>query len=391
MKYVYIKNGDAVAQVRRFLNASKYDAGGPDAFIVDFLRKRIDDEVLVICKSNQASQFKSGRICARSFKDKRTWIDNTTSRVLSALQAGIAILRWKPDRILCGCTGELLWVSVLVAKILRVPVVNSRHGELQTRKGFAAALTSRLNQLCICACDAIVCHGPFMADQIRALGFDEEKLFEFEVDLSGFADSDDTLPMPKGFSKFASVHNYLITFIGRVQHSKGIFDLLNAFSKLREIVLGVGLVYVGEGKDWDNLREQVDESGFTDDVFLMGKIEHCFLPNIIRKSTLILAPTRPELGEGRCMVVLESLVLGVPVVVPNFGPFPYAVNDEVNGLLFEPGSELSLLSKLKHVLMDHHKLENLRFGAAQTSCQLLQGQTSFGDAVSAAFKSVSLQ
>ena len=389
MKYTYIKHGDAVDQVRRLSNTATYEMSGPDAFIGDFLRKHLDDDVLVLCKTNQDSRFESGRIFAQSFNENRYGVGRVAGRMISALQMGRALFKWRPDRILCGCSGEMLWISVLVAKVLGVPIVNSRHGELQDRRG-VAGLVAWLDRFCICRCDSIVCHGPYMADQIRALGFDESKLFEFEVDLSEFAKSDDNFSIPDALSNFVASHKFIITFIGRVQHNKGIFDLLSAFSKLRDLVNGVGLAFVGEGDDSNKLREQVEKSDFADNVLLMGKVEHNLLPNIIRNSTLILAPTQPSFPEGRCMVVLESLVLEVPVIVPNFGPFPYAVNDDVNGLLFDPGSELSLFNKLKCVLMDQLKLESLRCGAAVTSRQLLQNQTSFGDAVHFAFKSASL-
>ena len=87
------------------------------------------------------------------------------------------------------------------------------------------------------------------------------------------------------------------------------------------------------------------------------------------------------------MVVLESLVLGVPVVAPDFGPFPYAVQHLVNGLLFEPGSRESLRQMLASALQGG-TTDRLREGAARSGRELLASQQSFANAVDSTFAAV---
>jgi glycosyltransferase involved in cell wall biosynthesis len=84
------------------------------------------------------------------------------------------------------------------------------------------------------------------------------------------------------------------------------------------------------------------------------------------------------------MVVLESLVLGVPVVAPDFGPFPFAVKDRVNGILFEGGSWQALRQSLANV-MQPQMLGVLREGAANTGRELLASQQGFATAVDVTF------
>src|SRR5688572_29798954 len=50
-RYVYVKNGDAVEQVRKFALRGDTDRSGPDAFIGSFLQAHAEDAVLVLCRS----------------------------------------------------------------------------------------------------------------------------------------------------------------------------------------------------------------------------------------------------------------------------------------------------------------------------------------------------
>ena len=303
----------------------------------------LEDEVLVLCRSKERDCFEHGNIRAESFPLFGPF--SVLRKRWSALRIGFKILRWGPDRILCGCTGELLWVATATSRLMGVPIVNSRHNEVIERSGIGRVAMA-LNRLSIRACTGVVCHGPFLADQVRDLGVAADRTRQFEVDLTDFAATPTELPAPERLREFAERFSVVFAFIGRIQLDKGVFDLLDAFSDLVQAGNAqIGLVYVGDGKDFELLRRRVQERDLAGRVLMLGRIAHGQLPSILRHVGIVVTPTRPEFPEGRCMVVLESLVLGVPVVAPDFGPFPYAVQHLVNGLLFEAGSRESLRQK----------------------------------------------
>ncbi|MGH8241820.1 MAG: glycosyltransferase [Steroidobacteraceae bacterium] len=385
MRYVYVKNGDAVDQVRNFALRGETRRSGPDAFIGDFLQAHAEDEVLVLCRSKKRDCFEHGNIRAESFPLFGPF--GVLRTRWSALRIGARILRWGPDRILCGCTGELLWVTTAASRLLGVPIVNSRHNEVIERSGIGRVAMA-LNRLSIRACSGVVCHGPFLADQVRDLGVAADRTRQFEVDLTDFAAMSVELPAPERLRELVERFSVVFAFIGRIQHDKGVFDLLDAFADLVQAgEARVGLVYVGDGKDLELLRRRVQERDLAGRVLMLGRIDHGQLPSILRHVSLAVTPTRPEFPEGRCMVVLESLVLGVPVVAPDFGPFPYAVQHLVNGLLFEAGSRESLRQNLALALQGD-AIDRLREGAARTGRELLASQQSFANAVDSTFAAV---
>jgi glycosyltransferase involved in cell wall biosynthesis len=385
LRYVYVKNGDAVDQVRIFALTRGTDRSGPDAFIGDFLRAHVKDDILVLCRSKERDCFEHGNIQAKSFPAPSPW--RMLRKGWSALRIGVEILSWRPDRILCGCTGDLLWVATATSRLMGVPIVNSRHNEVIERSGIGRVAMA-LNRLSIRACTGVVCHGPFLAEQVRDLGVPTHRTRQFEVDLTDFAATPTEQPAPEDLREFARRFDVVFAFIGRIQLDKGVIDLLDAFSDLvRSGNTQIGLVYVGNGKDFELLRRRSQECDLAGRVLILGRIAHGQLPAILRHVGIVVAPTRPEFPEGRCMVVLESLVLGVPVVAPDFGPFPYAVQHLVNGLLFEAGRREALRDNLALALQPE-TIGRLRQGAATTARELLASQQSFANAVDSTFAAV---
>ena len=386
MRYVYVKNGNAVDQVRRLAHADDLDRSGPDAFVGDFIQAQRGEDLLLLCRTSRRERYIEGELRAEAFPDGDGRLFGVFARGWSAMTIGFQILHWRPQRILCGCAGELLWICVLVSKLLGVPLVHSRHNEVQRRAGFGRILTA-LDRMSIRACAGVVCHGPFLRDQILALGVPAATVFEFDVDLRGFAAMGIQAVAPLEVQHFARRFKHILMFVGRVQVNKGVIDLLEAFCRLpRDLCERVGLVYIGDGKDMPLLNRRVQGLSIADRVLIVGRVPHSQLAGSLRLASVVVAPTRPEFPEGRCMVVLESLALGVPVIGPDSGPFPYAIRHDVNGLLFEAGKPDGLCAALTRLLEHAMTVESLRRGALLSASQFTAVHQSFAAAVDLAFK-----
>lgn len=383
MRYAYVKNGDAVAQVRRVVESGKQT--GADANVGGFLAAHHSDDVMVLCRSRPADQFEVSGVVAQSLPGP-AGAGALIGRVVAAVRVGARILAWRPDRVVCGCGREMLWVSVAAAKIRGVPVVVARHTGMPVRRG-VSRLSYAIESYFLRRCHAVVAHGPFLVDSMRQVGVDSKKVYEFDVDLRGFASDTGSGPIPKCLAKFVSRFSLLVMYVGRMQADKGILDLLEAVARLRgSAVREVGLVYVGDGDDFERLRRAVAAREMGDRVLLMGRIPHDVLSPVMRCATVIATPTRPPLQEGRCMVVAESFVVGVPVVAPAYAAFPYVVDHERNGLLFKPGSVDDLSRGIEQLAGDRSLVERLRNGALASGRKLLgSGGHDFAAAVQAAF------
>lgn len=219
------------------------------------------------------------------------------------------------------------------------------------------------------------------------LGVPQDRIFEFDVDLRTFVAAGASASVPAALANFKARFDAIVMFLGRMQSDKGVLDLLDAFcSAIPSCPLSAGLVYVGQGADFGRLKASIRERRIEDKVLLLGKVAHESIPAVLRCATLVATPTRPPLSEGRCMVMLESLVLGVPVVAPDYAAFPYAIQHGTNGLLFATGNKHALGECMAQILSDASLRRRLEQGAVQTGRALLGTSRSFASAVDLAFE-----
>lgn len=383
MRYAYVKNGDALAQVARFMDGAGGESG-PDAFIGDFLRRHPTEEVLVLCRGDRSAGIGNGRLRAQAVASPRWVPGQGLRRVWASIGIGLEILRWRPDRLLVGCSGEMLWCPYLAGRIIGAEIVVSRHGGLPN-EGLPGRLKLFVERAVLRSVRAVICHGPFLADGIRDLGVPVDRIREFEVDLSRFASRRGPEELPQSLEELRQRRPFLLMYVGRIQASKGPLDLLEAFRRLpAELAERAGLVFVGDGADIEVLRARVAACQ-PGSVLVLGKVPHDSLPCIMSSASIIAAPTQPQLPEGRCMVVLEAMSLGVPVIAPRFAAFPYAIAHEVNGLMYEPGSVDALSDAIARVIRDPEFRGRLAVAARDSGALLAGSGQSFGAAVEAAF------
>lgn len=377
-RFAYVKNGDAVDQVARILGSGAPAASGPDAFLADLLAALPSAQLLVLSRQRRAAAFAAGNVAARV-------IDGGTgpwSKIVRKPAAFAAILldllRFRPERIVCGCLGSRLWAATLAARLLRVPIVYSGHNRVhEPADRWPRRLEARIDRLMLRWVDGAVCHGPYLKSELAALGIPRgSEPYEFDVALEG-------LPEPRTGSPAGSARTLL--FVGRLEREKGVFDLLEA----AEPLLGRSdrrLVFVGGGRVEAALRERIERSPYAARVHMTGALPHAEVLKLMREAWVVATPSRPDFPEGRCMAAMEALTLGVPVVAPGYGPFPFLVQHEVNGLLFKPGNVAELSARLAALWQDELLAARLRQGAARTSQRLRSPPLGFADALRAAFR-----
>ncbi len=335
-----------VAESQRLLSRSSVGAlpsGGPDLFLLTVAS--LIDEAGDLLLSSVGS---ANRRCTHTLGTAIEYGARpaTGSKLGRRFQYAAAVknmlvdaLRFKPDIILCGVEGPFALAYYLVAKVLRVPFVFLVH--VAPSQNTLSGLTKHLNQYVARRAHSVIAHGPYLRDCLLQMGVTPSRLLEFDTS----ADIPAPLAKDVGASRSPSP---LFVFAGRVEFEKGIFDLLTAFHSYRQQKNGQ-LIYFGEGSACDALREAVNDSPYAQDIDVRGKAPQAEVFGKIANAWATVTPTRQSFPEGRCMTALESLALGTPVIAPDFGPFPYAVNHNVNGLLFNPDDVDALTQSLLNI------------------------------------------
>jgi glycosyltransferase involved in cell wall biosynthesis len=376
--YAYVKNGDVVRQLERIGQDGALSTSGPDGFLNGFLQAQGADGIYLVGTAATHRRHRNGRIRAESYPEgSGRW--RTPLRLAAAFRLLTGLLLRRPERIVCGKLGPMLWSCFVASRVLRVPLVFSCHNSLST--GRATPLQrwrGRVDAACIRRSAGAVCHGPFLRQELEAIGVDHGRVAEFDVDFSDVLRLRQVNRPPYG--------KRTILFVGRIERAKGVFDLLSAATPLMVRDRSWRLAFVGSGRHEAALTDAVADSGLGDRVRLTGELPHADVVQVIQDAAVMVTPTRPEFPEGRCMAAMEALVLGVPVLAPDFGPFRHLVRHGENGVLFRPGDVEDLTASLEWMLEDR-TAAGLRSGA-RASGEALTASLGFSAALRHAFEEI---
>lgn len=182
-RYVYIKNGDVVAQLKRITASGEIGiTSGPDAFLYEFLRTIGGASVFIASRLNKNAHYQDGKAVACLYKTDGNIFLKIMRRFYSTLNLFFKLVSYRPTRILCGTAGGFLWVSLLVSRIYSIPIVFSCHNRIndQDRAPFRWMI-DKINNWCIRQCFNVVCHGPFLRDQLMTIGVASRNIISFDI------------------------------------------------------------------------------------------------------------------------------------------------------------------------------------------------------------------
>ena len=138
----------------------------------------------------------------------------------------------------------------------------------------------------------------------------------------------------------------VLGFIGRIAWSKGIVELAEAWSDLRNEFPDLHLLMVGPIETEDPIPMRVDEQLRRDPrVHLIG--EEWDTPPLYASMDMVLLPTYRE---GLPTVLLEAAAMSLPVVATRVAGCVDVVEDGITGILVPPYDSLSLAGAIRRYL-----------------------------------------
>ena len=160
-----------------------------------------------------------------------------------------------------------------------------------------------------------------------------------------------TLPQP------GQVDAVRVVFVGRLEQRKGIDVLLEAAKTLLPRYAELSFDLVGDDSIEDSTGRTFRES-FTaeygsepwmDRVRFRGEVSDAELRGFYRTADIVVAPSR---FESFGIVALEAMSEGKPVIGCRTGGMVEVIEDEVSGLLAEPGDTETLQSAIARLVSD---------------------------------------
>lgn len=371
LRVAYLKCGDVAGEAARyFATGSRAETSGPDAFTHSVLDAADGAPVLLLGAHGAGARWESGHT---EVIDYGAGFARSPLRLPRDLPKVVRrILRFTPDIVICGAPGPLFWAAFLAARLSRARLVYCQHVRLSSAEGGAGRrLRKGLDRLLVRRADAVLAHGPYLEAQLREAGVEPARIRRFEL---GFG------PALEAPAERLADGRYVL-FVGRLEQLKGVFELFEACVPLLRADADLRLRFAGDGAAAEALRARVAASPVAKQVELLGALPHEEVAGLMRGAEVVVTPTRSAFPEGRCMAALEALACGAPVIAPDFGPFPYVVEDGRNGLLYEPDAVPALQAALARVLEDETLRTRLRRGARSSGEQLRRPQRRFIDAL----------
>ena len=156
-------------------------------------------------------------------------------------------------------------------------------------------------------------------------------------------------------SKIKAIHNFVelkdydldviddgyALYFGRLSKEKGILNLINAFTKLKE-----GKLYIaGEGPEKETIEKIIKENNLENRIKLLGFLNADQMKDTIRKCKFVIVPS---IWYENCPYsVMETLAIGKPVIGANIGGISELVKNEQSGLTYKYDDIDDLANKME--------------------------------------------
>jgi glycosyltransferase involved in cell wall biosynthesis len=150
-----------------------------------------------------------------------------------------------------------------------------------------------------------------------------------------------------------------LAYVGRLDESKGVFDILHSVILLKKQGIEVRLVIAGSGPDESRMRALVEQSNVADVVTFTGVVHEADRDRIWEQSDLFIFPTHRE---ALPYSLLESMAARTPALVSRVGAIPDVIQDGVHGIFIPPKSPQVLADTIARLNDDRQAI--YRMGAA---------------------------
>lgn len=163
--------------------------------------------------------------------------------------------------------------------------------------------------------------------------------------------------------------SFTLGFRGRLVMEKGPDILVNSFIKLVQDGYPLRLIISGEGPLKKSLQNRLKAAGCISSVDMESNFS---IHEFYEKIDIFVMPSRTE-GQG--LSINESMKNRCLCMASRVGGIPETIIDKVNGILFDPDSEKSLMSAVKRFLNMTLNFKNLIIQRAYKDSQCYTSET----------------
>jgi len=295
----------------------------------------------------------------RTFFLPRVGVHLSAPLYAASLLPHVARMRGRVDVILAPWAYPDGCASVLLGHVIGVPTVVKTHGSDINVLG-QMRIPRQVMRSMLPRAAHVVCVSRALAEATADLGVPAERISVVydgvETSLFRVRDRTDArleLGLP--------AERRILLYVGFLKRTKGVIDLLEAFSRVVEDLPDATLVLVGEGPDQAECEARAARlNRDVERVIMAGPRLHGEIGTWMAASDLV---TLPSWAEGTPTVLLEALACGRRLVASSVGGIPDVITSPVLGEMVEARDIAALAGALRRALSTPYDPQEVaRFG-----------------------------
>ena len=173
--------------------------------------------------------------------------------------------------------------------------------------------------------------------------------------------------------------DFTVIFVGRVEKSKGIFELFKAALKILLEHKNIGFVFLGDGGDFEELYSLVKNSGYNENIRLLGWKDQLEIGAYLRKSDILAFPSYTE-GFGKTW--LEGIYTETPIITTRLESAEEYLEDGKTGIFVRKKSTEDIVRAILELYKDPQLRTIMKNNLKELKEQMINGsELGFRDCV----------
>lgn len=275
---------------------------------------------------------------------------------LNAIKAIRKLLKkYKPDIVYChsskaGALGRIANMG------LKIKCVYNPHGWAFNMRGnkIKKLIYLSIEKVLASFCSAIICISG--AEKESALKYKICKEKKLKVIYNGIDFEEYNMDYHMDTRKLLEIPEdaFVVGMVGRLAEQKAPDVFVKAANRIKEKIPEAFFIIVGDGPEWDEIEQQIEDSGLKECFILSGWTRRPMEYIKIFDVALLLSR-----WEGFGLVLPEYMLAGKPIVATAVDAIPYIVNDRQNGLLAKVDDDLKIAENVIEIYEDEQLREKI--------------------------------
>jgi glycosyltransferase involved in cell wall biosynthesis len=250
-----------------------------------------------------------------------------------------------------------------------VVLADSFNNQSLRQKLFNYRLKKILNSQHICW---VANHGLNACYSLKNIGVNPEKIIPWDWP---------HVQSPTNYSaKCLTAHKDVwdLLYVGAVQKSKGVGDILQALRYLRDKGRSVRLKVAGMG-DLQEFKEQAQSLGIQDCVDFLGIVSNQkVIDPLMREADCVIVPSHHNYPEGFPLTLYEALTSRTPIIASDHPMFLGNLQHKINAMFFPARDGQALADSIEELMTDPELYHQISL-ATEEAWKRLQISTKWGD------------